>query len=119
VFDMNNRDPNFYEVVGMLTVLTLLISLMIWVGWIIILFLLWCWSVWGIFYLTYYSMLKEKYLKDFYLLLFPVMISASIFWFGVSDFSDIVKHSFKETLMWYSIIVFSLSALLVKLFIRK
>jgi len=37
----------------------------------------------------------------------------------VGDFSDTVNHSFKETLIWYSIIVFSLSALLVKLFIRR
>lgn len=46
------------------------------------------------------------------------MISATLFWMGAGYFSEIIGQLLNETLIWYSVIVYSSSALIVKLLIR-
>lgn len=110
---------NFLEVVGALTLVIFIILMMYWIGWIIMLFFAWCCSTWAIFYLTYHFMLEGKYLIQSYILLFPLMISAFLFWFGLSGFSDVILHALNETLIWYSLIVLGSSAVLTRLFLKK
>jgi O-antigen ligase len=60
-----------------------------------------------------------NYFKEFYLMLFPMMISTVMFWMGAGYLSDTINQSFIETLIWYPLIFFSSSALIIKLFIKN